>query len=96
MVAIAAKLVLAEAGLATVTGAVDPHPDRLLDPECVCCDRDCPFARFQSEAIFRKQCPRFFFLQGTRFFGSQCHTISNGCGRWLILLDGLGDLSGNR
>lgn len=93
MVAVAAELVLAKRGLATMTGAANPHTNRLLYSRCTFCHWNSPLARLQSKPIFGKQSFRFLLLQCASLLGSHACTSLDRAWRRLAVFDGLSDLS---
>lgn len=70
VLAIAAKLVCSESGLAAVACTVNPQADLLLDSLSIALRRSSPFVRTQSQPIFGEQRSSFLFLDCAAFGGS--------------------------
>ena len=93
VLAITADLIRRERCLATVTFAMDPHADFLLDPWCTIGIWHGPFARLQGQSVFGEHRSSLLLLYCAVFFGRHGRAGFDRSWRRLIVFDDLSNLS---
>lgn len=93
VLAITADPIRRERCLATVTFAMDPHADLLLDPWCTIGIWHSPFARLQGQPVFGKHRASLLLLYCAVFFGRHGRAGFDRSWRRLVVFDDLSNLS---